>query len=86
MDGRSYIFDESGRMLTGWFDEDGRPLDEDENPLEAVSYTHLEKTPEARAEKEPEVKGKAEKTPEARVEKEPEVKGKAESCLLYTST
>ena len=30
VDGRSYIFDESGRMLTGWFDEDGRPLDEDE--------------------------------------------------------
>ena len=38
VDGRSYIFDESGRMLTGWFDEDGRPLDEDENPLEEGVY------------------------------------------------
>jgi len=25
-------------MLTGWFDEDGRPLDEDENPLEEGVY------------------------------------------------
>lgn len=38
VDGRSYIFDESGRMLTGWFDEEGNPLDEDENPLEEGMY------------------------------------------------
>uniref|UniRef100_UPI0036F20BA0 cell surface protein n=1 Tax=Enterocloster aldenensis TaxID=358742 RepID=UPI0036F20BA0 len=38
VDGRSYIFDESGRMLTGWFDEDGNPLDEDDNPLEEGMY------------------------------------------------
>ncbi|MCD7908418.1 MAG: cell surface protein, partial [Clostridium sp.] len=39
VDGRSYIFDESGRMRTGWFDEDGEPLDEDDNPLvEGVYY------------------------------------------------
>ena len=38
VDGRSYIFDESGRMLTGWFDEDGNQLDEDDNPLEEGVY------------------------------------------------
>ena len=25
-------------MLTGWFDEEGNPLDEDENPLEEGMY------------------------------------------------
>lgn len=38
VDGRTYIFDESGRLLTGWFDEDGEPLDEDDNPLEEGVY------------------------------------------------
>lgn len=33
VDGKTYIFDENGLLLTGWFDEDGRPLNEDENPL-----------------------------------------------------
>ena len=38
VDGRRYIFDESGLMLTGWFDEDGNPLGEDDNPLEDGVY------------------------------------------------
>ena len=38
VDGRRYIFDESGLMLTGWFDEDGNPLGEDDNPLEHGVY------------------------------------------------
>ena len=38
VDGKTYIFDENGRMLTGWFDEDGEPLDEDDNPLEKGEY------------------------------------------------
>lgn len=37
--GKTYVFDESGKMLTGWLNEEGRPLTEDENPLtEGVYY------------------------------------------------
>lgn len=31
--GKTYMFDENGRMLTGWFDRDGEPLDEDDDPM-----------------------------------------------------
>ncbi len=38
VDGKTYIFDEKGLLLTGWMDEEGEPLDEDDNPLEEGVY------------------------------------------------
>ena len=38
IDGKTYIFDENGRMGTGWFNEDGYPLEEGMNPLEEGEY------------------------------------------------
>lgn len=31
--GKTYVFDEKGKMLTGWLTETGEPLTEDDNPL-----------------------------------------------------
>lgn len=33
VDGKTYIFNEDGLMLTGWFDENGEPLNDGDNPL-----------------------------------------------------
>lgn len=38
VDGKSYMFDAGGRMLTGWMNEEGEPLDEGDNPLEDGVY------------------------------------------------
>lgn len=37
--GKTYMFDENGRMLTGWFNKEGEPLEEDADPIvEGESY------------------------------------------------
>lgn len=39
IDGKTYVFDENGRMLTGWIDTDGNSLSEDGNfPVEGEYY------------------------------------------------
>lgn len=39
IDGNVYAFDEEGLMLTGWLDEDGTPVSDDENPfMEGMYY------------------------------------------------
>ena len=35
----TYIFDENGKMLSGWFDEDGNPIEDSDSPfVEGVYY------------------------------------------------
>ena len=37
--GGTYIFDENGKMLSGWFDEDGKPIEDSDTPFaEGVYY------------------------------------------------
>lgn len=33
INGKTYVFDDKGRMETGWLDEDGSPLDENDSPI-----------------------------------------------------
>ncbi len=37
--GNTYIFDENGKMMSGWFDEDGNPIEDSDTPfVEGVYY------------------------------------------------
>ena len=38
INGRTYAFDEEGRMLWGWVDEDGNLLEDDDDPFTNASY------------------------------------------------
>ena len=33
INGSNYVFDENGKLLTGWFDSDGEPVSDSENPF-----------------------------------------------------
>ena len=46
--GSIYIFDENGKMLSGWFDEDGNPIEDSDTPFaEGVYYARAGwKTPD----------------------------------------
>lgn len=38
INGKTYVFDSNGRMETGWLDDSGEPLGEDDSPLENGVY------------------------------------------------